>query len=285
VIGLVQIGAHAMADRFTYIPSVGVCVGIAWGVPDLLAAWTGREGVPPRWRWRLAAAAAGVLIALAARTVVLAGHWRDTVSLYTHALRVTGGNHVAHNNLGQGLQDAGRYEEAAEQYRAAITYYPERPETYVNLGIAWTNAGRVDEALDAFEEALARQGTRRDALTANIQYSAALALLRAGRKDEALARLRDAVDAFPAYAPARYALGKELSDRGDQAGAIAHYREALRFEPGMVPALNNLAVALFLDGRYAEAWEAVVACRARGFEPPAGFLAALAAKMPEPRGP
>jgi len=278
VIGLVQVGDQAMADRYTYVPLVGLFVMIAWGGADLLG----------RRRSGLAAGlAAAVLLPLAGVTWAQIGVWHDSASLYSHALRVTGPNHFTENNLAQALNDRGRTAEAAEHYAAAVALNPGWAEGYSNLGNALVKLGRTDEAIEKFRTALDLKHSQTaggDANTAVIEYSLALALVQAGRRDEARQHLREAVRLAPDLAVARFALGKELEVAGDRAGAIEQYRAAVAAEPGMFPAWNNLAVELYRDGDYVGAWKAVDAGRALGHEPAAGFLKALSARMPDPGG-
>lgn len=282
VIGLVQAGDQSMADRFTYIPLIGLFIMIAWGVPDLLP-----EKVKGRSRQlALGVPTAVVFLALTLLTSNQIATWQNSIQLWQRALVVTEGNYFAHNNLGQAFNDAGRYEEAAEQYAAATVLNPAWPEGYSNLGIVLTELGRTDEAIAEFQIALdkkyAQTGGLGDEVTGVFHYGMSLALAEAERRSEAIEHLRKALSLKSDFAAAHYALGKQLEVTKDYPGAIEQYREALRIEPGMIPAQNNLAVVLFYNGDHEGAWEAVAKCRALGFEPAEGFLRALGEKMPDP---
>ena len=121
-------------------------------------------------------------------------------------------------------------------------------------------------------------------ILAALAYPSYQATLLRAHRTEAIDALKKALGSRPGFAAAHYALGKQLEVTGDLPGAIAQYQEAVRLEPGMVPAHNNLAVARFRTGDYRGAWESVRRCRERGFEPAAGFLRALGERFPEPAG-
>lgn len=130
VIGLVQVGAQAMADRYTYIPLVGLFLIVGWAVPADAAQ---RHA----WRWTLTVFAGAILAACAGLSRIQVGYWRDSETLFRRALRVTRDNWLAHNNLGVALKEAGRpREEEMEQYRQAIRLRPDYAEAHYNLGVA-----------------------------------------------------------------------------------------------------------------------------------------------------
>ncbi len=155
--GIVQIGAHSMADRYTYIPLIGLFVAIAWGACDLV----------PRWRHRgiiLAAPAALAVAALAVVSWSQVGHWRDSEALFTHALDVTKDNWVAHYNLALVLQRQGRHREAIPHYLEMMRIVPELPATASNLararnnlGVALNELGDTSAAAAQFRESLRLQ--------------------------------------------------------------------------------------------------------------------------------
>jgi len=144
VIGLVQVGSQALADRYTYLPHVGLVLVVAWGVPQALR-------VPNR---ALAAVAAVVLAALASASFVQAGFWSDSETLYRRSLSVTFANTLIHNNLGVLYTGAARYAEAIEQYSAALSINHDLPETHNNLGYVLSAQGKTGEAITQLQEAL-----------------------------------------------------------------------------------------------------------------------------------
>ena len=281
-IGLVQIGEHARADRFTYIPHIGLFMMLVWGAMELVEKKT---AVAVRTQL-LAATSAAVLLCFSALTWIQIGYWRDTLSLFGHTLAVTGPNYFAENNYAQALLESKRYQEAADHFTRAIALNPGWPQGYSNLGTAFLHLGQAEKAASQFETALRMmksQSAQDPRVTAGMHQSMGLSLLMLGKPDAAKREFEEAIRLDPDLAAARYSLAKQLEDSGDFPGAILQYREALRIDPGMIPAQNNLAVALYFNGEYADAWQAVKACRALGMEPAAGFLEELRKRMPEPQ--
>lgn len=143
VIGLVQVGSQAMADRYMYLPSIGISIMIAWGMADLSTSWRNRKVI-------LATSGAVIIIALIICTRLQVRHWKEKISLYAHTIAVTKNNYMMHNNYGTAMFDAGRYEEAATQYREAIRIAPEYFEAYINLGKTILAQKKFRQAADYF---------------------------------------------------------------------------------------------------------------------------------------
>lgn len=273
VIGLVQPGKIPLTDRYTYLPHIGLIILVAWGIPDLLPA-------PLRQARWMAPAAATVLLACAAGSRVQTLHWKDSVTLFEHAVRVTPDNFVAHYNLANALAAQGRTTEALAHYERAKEIRP--APAHNTIGSLLAAGGRVDEAIAHYREALrydprysdahnnlgvllARQG---NAAEARREYQQALryrprhadALLNLGRleaaeghPDQALAHLGSALEANPELDGAYYTRANILAAAGRFAEAEADYRSALRLRPGNADAHNNLGRLLALQGRAAEA--------------------------------
>jgi tetratricopeptide (TPR) repeat protein len=241
VIGLVQVGVQAHADRYTYVPLIGLFIMVAWGVPDLVGRWT-------HARTALAVLAAAALAALTACTWIQLGYWKDSISLFTHTLQVTAKNYVAHNNLGNALADRGKVEEAISHYAEALRIKPDHAEAYNNWGTVLVEQGRLEEAMDRFLMALR---VKPDYAAAHCNLG--LALERKGRREEAIAQYREALRLDPTYAQAHNNLALALAERGQEAEAIAHYTEALRLRPDYAEAHNNLGHLLVGLGRLDEA--------------------------------
>jgi protein O-mannosyl-transferase len=219
VIGLVQVGGAALADRYMYIPAVGLFIAVAFGARDL----AGRLQLS---RTIVAAAAAGVLAACLALTENQLRCWRDSETLFAHALAVTKDNHVAHLNLGAALEEKGRLNEALVQYRAAERLAPELYHVHNNLGNLLDKLGRPREALRAYRKAsLWCPGQ------AFLHNSAGMVLVELGRFDEALSQFKEAARLDPAYPWAPFEIGKLRLKQGRDAEAIDAFREALRIEP------------------------------------------------------
>jgi hypothetical protein len=148
VLGLVQVGDHAMADRYTYVPLIGIFIMIAWGAQDL--ANRRRQGAPG-----FLAAAAAVLIVCGIVSAQQLRHWQNSTTLFQHAIHVTRNNEGAHNNLGLALVEQGRLDEAIAQYLRALELKPLNPRALNNLGIALAKQGKLEEARECFTRALA----------------------------------------------------------------------------------------------------------------------------------
>ncbi len=246
VIGLVQVGMQAMADRYTYIPSLGIFLLLAWGAHDL----TGR------WRHQtigLRAAATISLIGCAILTSRQIGFWANSETLFRHATAVTENNWVVQNNLGQILLDIpGRLPEAIEHFEAALRSKPDFAEAHNNLGNALASvAGRSSEAIAQYEAALKIEP---DFAEAHNNLGNALANL-AGRSAEAIAEYETALRLKPDYADAHDNLGNALAKIPDRRPeAITHLQAAVRLRPDYAETHFNLGNALAtLPGRLPEA--------------------------------
>ncbi len=241
VIGLVQVGSHSMADRYTYVPLIGLFIMVAWGIPDLLARWPYRSIALPT--------AAGLVIL--ACTITAWGqvqYWKSSVALWAHALEVTAENYIAHNNLGLVLANQGRFDEAIAHHTEALRSKPDFAEAHYNLGGALKDQGRVDEAIAHYTEAL-----RSKPDFAEAHNNLGVALADQSRVGEAIAHYTEALRSKPDYAEAHYNLGGVLADQGRAGEAIAHYTEALRNKPDYAAAHNNLGLISAAQGRFDEA--------------------------------
>jgi Flp pilus assembly protein TadD len=235
VIGIVQIGGQAMADRYTYLPAIGLFLALAWFLRE--------RGRAPGVLRAVSAAAAALLVPLSAASVLQAGYWRDEETLYRHALAVTSGNWLAHANLGASLVAAKRHEEAMVHLREAIRLAPDYDHAHNNLGVALGALGRPDEAEAAYRRALTLSPRYFEA-----RFNLANAYAEAGRTPEAVAAYREALAVKPDAAAAHYNLARSLAALGRTGESLQHYREALRLDPEAPDVLNNLAWTLATDG-------------------------------------
>jgi len=238
VIGLVQVGAQARADRYLYVPMVGLAIVLVWGADDLL------RGAP---RVRPAGAVAAVIACLLCAVTAAAQveHWRDSESLFRHALAVTRENYLAHNNLGAALAgQPGRLAEAIDHYQAALRIWPDYPDAHNNLGSALAQTpGGLPRAIAEFEAALRE---RPEFAEAHFNLANTLAQIR-GREADAIAQYREALRIRPDYLAAHINLGAVLlRTPGRLPDAIAEYRTALQLDPRSAEAHNNLGSALAL---------------------------------------
>ena len=241
VIGLVQVGSQAMADRYTYLPLVGLFIAIAWGVPSLLAGWHHRQSI-------LAISATILLLSFTVCTWLQLRHWQNSITLFQHTVHVTTNNHFAHNNLGVALAHNGRLDEAISHYSEALRLKSDASEVHINLANVLAAQGSVDEAIKHYFEAL-RLEPDYDKAHNNLGN----ALAGKGKVEEAMNHYAEAIRINPDYAGAHYNLGNALAERGNVDEAINHYNEALRIWPDWAGAHNNLGVALEKRGKLKEA--------------------------------
>jgi len=232
VIGLVQVGVQSMADRYTYIPMIGIFMAAAWGARDA----AGRLRLP---RWALPAAGAAVIGACMVAAFMQVRHWRDSESIFRHALRATDRNWQAHHNLGLALATQGRTNEAIDEFRKATLTKPEYPGSHYQLGLNLVATGHPDKAIGEYRTLIALRPQMAEA-----HFNLGVALAAVGRKDEAAAAYRAAIDIRPDFAEAHTNLGIVLADLGDVDGAIREHREAIRINPDLLEAHQNLAGVL-----------------------------------------
>ncbi len=285
VIGLVQVGAQARADRYTYMPTIGISIIVAWGAAEVLTRVPGAKPV-------VAALAVATCAAAAAVTWVQIGYWRDSRTLFRHAVDVTEGNYLAHHNLGvalgekpDGLNPAvtqfqialqikpnylrahtdlgsayaklGRLSDAQTEYRAALAIDPDLAIPHNNLGNTYAQLSLWNEAISEYRTALRLDPEYTDARhnLAEGEYNLGLALAKAGRTLEAVAHLEAALRARPDYPEAHNNLGVVMSqDPSRTQDAIGHFQAALRIDPNYADAHVNLGLVLSqLPGHIPEA--------------------------------
>lgn len=241
VIGIVQVGSQAMADRYTYIPLTGLFIIVAWGGYDLLVRNTTK-------RSPVTVIIALMVAGLGAATWVQIQYWADGKTLWKRTLAVTSSNFRAHVAYGSLLAEEGRHKDAAAQFSAAIRIQPNYAEAHNKLGVEFAETGRHDRAVFHYKEALRY---RPDLGMANTNLGNAL--LAEGRPEEALAYYEKALQQDQDDPLALNALGSAMDDLGRVDEAIALYRKALVINPGMSAAYNNLAAAFARKGQYDEA--------------------------------
>ncbi len=244
VIGLVQVGHQGMADRYTYVPLIGLFIAGAWALADLV------EGRPFR-RAALGVVGGCVLAVIVVATWTQVGYWRNTITLFEHASRVTGVNRVAHLQLGAAYAREGRYDDAAAQYRAALAIKSDSVEAYNNLGIVLAQAGNPSEAAGFFRAALEISPT-----DARLHANLARALRRTGAVSEAVEHYRDAVRLDPRAWDVAMNLAWILATDAD--ATVRNAEEAIALAEGgnrltgrpHPRALDTLAAAYAAAGQY-----------------------------------
>ena len=237
VIGLVQVGPQALADRYTYVPLIGLFVLVAWLATDWLRPW--RYGPAA-----LAVGGSGVVLLCLGLARNQAAYWKGSKTLFDHALRVTKDNYVAHDNLGDALADQGKREAAQAEFAAAIQIKPGFAHAYSNMAKLAFGAGKFAAAADWFRKALVLHPQDPE-----IHANLAAALASQDRRDEAIAHYLEAIRLEPDYFPAQSGLARLLLAQGKLQPAVERGLEALRLKPDSPETHLNVANALFLQGK------------------------------------
>jgi tetratricopeptide (TPR) repeat protein len=248
VIGLVQVGEQGMADRYTYVPLVGIFVAFSWGANDVIASLTARgdrRGLP---RIAMAAAIAVVLILIGVTRFQIR-FWKDGDTLFTRALAVTERNDVAHSHLGMLRARQGRLDEADEHFREALRIHPSSALVHLDLATNLILLGKMDEAEVEFRVAL-----RLDPSDPRIHSNLGGLFELRGNLDEARSHFEEAVRLDPKFTAARIGLGTVFDRSGRLDDAVTQFREALRVDPASAEAHDRAGTALAQLGRHEEAY-------------------------------
>lgn len=270
VLGLVQVGHQVRADRFTYLPQVGLWLALSWTLAELA-----ERGVA--WRRAVVVGCLVALAALMSLTVRQIGFWRDSETLFRRALAVTGGNYVAHHNLGFALDEQRRTAEAIEHYRAAVALRPDYVEARRSLAGALLEQGEWEAARREAEAAVAQAP---DYAPARLALGAVLD--RLGRLDEARQQFARAVELRPGDSQAWYALASILYRTGQLEAAQEAFERLLELEPHRAGAYDGLGAVLAARGQLDAA--AAMFDRAMALRPDDAALRASAAQVAEARG-
>ena len=207
VIGLLQVGSQSMADRYMYIPVIGLFIIAAWGIADLSVGLKQRKTI-------LALLAGAVIIASAALTWCQTGYWQDEISLYRHNLRVTPGNYFINFNLGHALAKEGDLDGAIREFQETLRIKPDYAKAHSSLGIAFTQKGHLDAAIHEYQEAL-----RINSDDARTHSNLGIVFARKGNLDSAILEFEEAVRISPDFKDARnnlvFALEQKRSKPGE----------------------------------------------------------------------
>ena len=229
VIGLVQVGDQAHADRYTYLPQIGLYVAVAWGTAELVARWQAGSVV-------VGITAAIALSALSVTARAQAMVWQNSTVLWQHALAVTPESSQVRSHLAHAFSESRELEKALAEYERSIALDPRQARVHSQCGAVLLELGRAPAALARFERALELDPRHVDA-----RVNLAAALLQLGRPEEARAHLEHALQIDPADAHAHYNLGNTLLELRNTRAALAQYARALELDPDNTRALNNLA--------------------------------------------
>ena len=241
VIGLVQVGGQARADRYTYLPQIGLYILLTWTAVELTAGWRLR-------RWVLGGGATVVLAVLITCARAQTAYWRDDISLWAHTLACTSDNSIAHNKLGNAFLQQGHLDEAIAQLQMALAINPDNAGPHYGLGNAFLQLGRMDDAIAHYQMALTT-----DPDNADIYNNLGNALLQQARIDEAIACYQKALKIKPNHAKAHNNLGSAFRQQGRMEDAIAQFQKALEINPDDADVHNSLGAVLAQQGRMEEA--------------------------------
>jgi Tfp pilus assembly protein PilF len=240
VIGLVQVGAQTMADRYFYIPSIGLFIAIVFGLADIAE----RRRVAP---WLSAAIANVVLLVLATLTNAQIHRWSDSFTLFKHTLTVAGPSVAAEDALGLAMHKNGQLDEAAAHFEKALQMQPDDYLALMTMGVTRFYQGRVPEAIEYAQGAI-----RSDPRAAKAHNLLGMALAKQNRNDAALDEMRRASQLAPKNAEIRNNLGLALAQLGRFPEAIDEFHEAVRLDPDKAAAHANLGLALLKSGKARE---------------------------------
>jgi tetratricopeptide (TPR) repeat protein len=243
VIGLVQVGVQAMADRYTYVPMIGVLIAGTWGIAETFK----RRRASAQW---LVAAAVALVVLSAVRAHAQVQQWKDSTAFWTRAATVAFavGDFQAHMGIGRVLGDQGRNEEAHDHFVKAVNLNPDSAEARYFRGVAALRLGRVDEAMLSFEAAVRLQPDRAEA-----HQGLGLAFLAQQNPAAAVPPLAEAVRLQPGSAVIQNDLGWALVKSGRVSEGMTRFAEAIRLRPDLAGAHNNMGLAHAIEGRLTDA--------------------------------
>ncbi|MCX5849222.1 MAG: tetratricopeptide repeat protein [Deltaproteobacteria bacterium] len=227
VIGIIHISYYAMADHYHYLPSVGIAIMLAWGIPALIKSEEIKRKI-------LFPAGIITLAIMAVLTWKQCGYWKNSITLFNHALQVTKNNYIVHGHLGVALFTKGKTEEAIDHYNKALRITPCYSDTYNNRGIAYYELGKYQQAIEDYNVAI----------HLNQEYAQAynnrgLVYSRIGKYQQAIEDYNVAIYLNPEYADAYYNRGIVYNNLGQYQRAIEEYSEAIRLKKDYADAYNN----------------------------------------------
>ena len=274
VIGVVQVGMQAMADRYTYIPLIGIFIILAWGGVELASRWR----IPPV---ALGALGSVALVACMALTRIQLAYWKDSETLFRRMIAATEGNYIAHYNLANGYSRQGRLDDAVREYKAALVDEPNYAEAHNNLGTVLLRQRKFEEAIAQHREAarlltefiyvfnlanaltddgkfaeavpIFQQALQLDPNSSQAHHNLGLALQSMGQNERAIAEFRAALQLQPDYESAELNLANRLADAGKLDEAIAHYLAARALDPNRAETANSLGICYAMQGKFADA--------------------------------
>jgi tetratricopeptide (TPR) repeat protein len=237
VIGLVQVGNQAIADRYTYLPSIGIFIIVAWAAAELMKKYRFSKIV-------LAISFAAILVILVVCTRTQVKYWKNSLTLYEHALAVTKNNYIIHNNYAKALVENGRDAEAVAHFTSALEINPRYFRAHNGLGNIYLKQGKIDAAFDHFNEALEISPDYYKALN-----NMGIVLKQQGKTELAVEKWQQALKVKPDYANAHHSLALFMAETGKHDEAVEHFKAALSSRPDWPEAHYNLASLYYRQGK------------------------------------
>ena len=230
VIGIIQVGTQAMADRYTYIPMIGLLVLVVWSFEHWVKSMPGVRAL-------VCVLAGGSVLSCLVLTRIQLSYWHDSIPLFAHALSVTTNNPVAHNNLGLALANAGRNAEAIAHYQEALRLMPNSAQAHYNLGIEMASAGNFDQAAFHFSEAL-----KLNPQSEKLHNNFGVVLAQQGQLEAAMKEFERSIQLNPDYPKPYLNYGMAMQNQGLTGAAVTNYAKALdSFPIGRKPWTNSLS--------------------------------------------
>ena len=229
VIGIVQVGSQAMADRYTYIPMIGLFIMIAWGVPDLLKKWNYRKAI-------LFTSSALSILCLSIITWTQVGYWQNSITLFDHTLKVTDHNYLAYNYRGSAYDSLGNYKQAIEDLNRAIEIKPRLAEAYNNRGIAYNGLGNYKQAIEDLNRAI------------EIKPGYAIAYNNRGNAYKSLGNYKQAIENFDRVIEINPGLAEAYNNRGNSYDSLGNYKQAIEDLNKAIEINPRLAIAYYNRG-------------------------------------
>jgi tetratricopeptide (TPR) repeat protein len=237
VLGLIQSGSQAMADRYAYLPLIGICIMLAWGADEIIGRWQYRKIAPG-----ISAAILCAAMIILTRTQI--SYWKDNLTLFTHALAVTRDNSIMLNSLGCALFENNQDNEAIEKFNRALRINPKFSVARCNLAKVFLKQGKISEAIASFNEALRVNPDLPDV------YNLGAAYAKSGRPEPAISNYNKALGLNPDYPEAHYGLALILTEQGRYDSAIEHFKKALQTKPNWPEVYDKLGQAYLLIKEY-----------------------------------
>ncbi len=241
VIGIIQVGGQAHADRYTYLPQIGLCLAVTWGAADLFATVRSRRVI-------LGAASFTVLLALTCSAYIQTKYWRSSEALWQHAVAVTSDNENAYEHLSEAYLERGRVADAVAAAQHAVDGRGDSAYAHGVLGAALTRQGKINEAIEHLRKAI-----ELDPKLPRAHFNLANAVAQRGDSTEAIAEYKTELESYPDSAESHNNLANVLLRTGKVDEALEHLQKALYLNPNYPEARNNLAIALSQKGQISKA--------------------------------